>query len=268
MIVALDQVTLTYGTGATAFTALRGITLGVAAGEMTLLLGPSGSGKTTLLQVMGCLLRPTSGTMQLRVPGVELAAGADQEALAGEPKEVSGSVRSEPRHGDQESLARIRLACHGFVFQHYNLFPTLRAWENVAIALDLKGRRAGMRERALALLARLGLAEKADAFPAQLSGGQKQRVAIARALAGEPKIILADEPTAALDGRTGTGVAAVLQELAHESDAAVVVVSHDPRMLPYADRVLTLEDGVLTGDRRVTDAERARAGELAHHSPP
>jgi putative ABC transport system ATP-binding protein len=124
-----------------------------------------------------------------------------------------------------------------------------------------------MRERALALLERLGLAEKADAFPAQLSGGQKQRVAIARALAGEPKVILADEPTAALDGRTGTGVAAVLHELAHEADAAVVVVSHDPRMLPYADRVLTLEDGVLTGDRRVTAAERARAAESGHHSP-
>ncbi|HET7843497.1 MAG TPA: ABC transporter ATP-binding protein [Xanthomonadales bacterium] len=245
MIVSLADVTLTYGTGATAFTALRGITLDVAAGEMTLLLGPSGSGKTTVLQVMGCLLKPTTGQMQLRVPGVELPADADQEALA-----------------------RVRLACHGFVFQHYNLFPTLRAWENVAIALDLKGRRAAMRERALALLTRLGLAEKAESYPAQLSGGQKQRVAIARALAGEPKVILADEPTAALDGRTGTGVAAVLHALAHEADAAVVVVSHDPRMLPYADRVLTLEDGALTGDRRVTAAERARARETGHHSAP
>ena len=245
MIVSLNDVTLTYGTGATAFTALRGVTLGVAAGEMTLLLGPSGSGKTTLLQVMGCLLKPTTGDVELRVAGV-----------------------GPPRGANQEALARIRLATHGFVFQHYNLFPTLRAWENVAIALDLKGRRAGMRERAHALLERLGLREKADAFPAQLSGGQKQRVAIARALAGEPKVILADEPTAALDGRTGTGVAAVLHELAHESDVAVVVVSHDPRMLPYADRVLTLEDGLLTGDRRVTAAERARAAELGHHAPP
>jgi putative ABC transport system ATP-binding protein len=251
-IVSLADVTLTYGTGATAFTALRGVTLDVAAGEMTLLLGPSGSGKTTLLQVMGCLLKPTTGTMRLA-----LSDSGDSEF------EISGH-----RQVDQESLARVRLARHGFVFQHYNLFPTLRAWENVAIALDLKGRRAGMRERALALLERLGLAEKADAFPAQLSGGQKQRVAIARALAGEPKVILADEPTAALDGRTGTGVAAVLHELAHEADAAVVVVSHDPRMLPYADRVLTLEDGVLTGDRRVTAAERARAAESGHHSPP
>ncbi len=222
-IVVLDRVTLTYGSGATAFTALRGISLAIAPREMTLLLGPSGSGKTTLLQVMGCLLRATTG--EARFDGTSLAGRS------------------------LEALTQLRLRHFGFVFQHYNLFPTLRAWENVAIALDLKGYpRDELRPRAAALLARLGLVERTEAFPSEMSGGQKQRVAIARAIAGAPDVILADEPTAALDGRTGTGVAKVLQQLAHTDGCAVVVVSHDPRMLPFADRVVTLEDGVVTGD--------------------
>lgn len=223
-VLALRGVDLTYGEGATAFTALRGITLEVRAGEFTLLLGPSGSGKTSLLQVMGCLLRASAG--EVRLFG-ELLSGLDAEALT----------------------AR-RLRHFGFVFQHYNLFPTLRAWENVAIALDLKRVPASrLRGESVALLSRLGMADRIDHWPAQLSGGQKQRVAIARAIAGAPEVILADEPTAALDGRTGVGVAAALRELALERRCAVVVVSHDPRMLPYADRVLTLEDGAITDDR-------------------
>jgi putative ABC transport system ATP-binding protein len=243
-VVALSDVTLTYGTGATAFTALRGISLDVRPSEMTLLLGPSGSGKTTLLQVMGCLLRATTGNVRLF-----------GESLAGR---------------DLDALTALRLRHFGFVFQHYNLFPTLRAWENVAIALDLKGApRASFRATALALLDRFGLGERADSYPAQLSGGQKQRVAIARAIAGSPAVILADEPTAALDGKTGTGVAAVLHDLAHEYRCAVVVVSHDPRMLPFADRVITLEDGLITGDRRTTATERARPPTSLpeHHAP-
>jgi putative ABC transport system ATP-binding protein len=223
-LIQLEQVTLTYGSGATAFTALRGIDLNVDAGQMTLLLGPSGSGKTTLLQVMGCLLRATSG--ETRLFGRSLGAHS------------------------LEQLTALRLRHFGFVFQHYNLFPTLRAWENIAIALDLKGQPpSGFRAQALTLLQRLGMADRADSFPAQLSGGQKQRVAIARAIAGQPEIVLADEPTAALDGKTGVGVAAVLRDLAHEFGCAVVVVSHDPRMLPFADRVVTLDDGLITGDR-------------------
>jgi putative ABC transport system ATP-binding protein len=224
-ILQLDNVTLTYGSGATAFQALRGITLAIAPGEMTLLMGPSGSGKTSLLQVMGCLLRAGSGAVHL----------------------FGRSV------GDLgvQALASLRLNHFGFVFQHYNLFPTLRAWENVAIALDLKGvPRARQREAAFVLLERLGLAGLDQRFPAELSGGQKQRVAIARALAGGPEIVLADEPTAALDGKTGQGVAAALHELAHRHGCAVVVVSHDPRMLPFGDRILSLEDGVLSDDRR------------------
>jgi putative ABC transport system ATP-binding protein len=222
--VRLRDVTLTYGQGATAFTALRGITLDVRAGEMTLLLGPSGSGKTTLLQVMGCLLRASSGEVELF--GQSLATR------------------------DLDALTALRLRHFGFVFQHYNLFPTLRAWENVAVTLDLKRfPRERFRAEALDLLERLGLGDRAEAYPAQLSGGQKQRVAIARAIAGRPQVVLADEPTAALDGKTGVGVAAVLRDLARDYGCAVVVVSHDPRMLPFADRVVTLEDGVITGDR-------------------
>jgi putative ABC transport system ATP-binding protein len=223
-LLSLRQVELTYGSGATAFTALRDIELDVRAGEFTLMLGPSGSGKTSLLQVMGCLLRPTTGEVRLF-----------DHPLAGL---------------DAEALTARRLRHFGFVFQHYNLFPTLRAWENVAIALDLRGEApSGFRAAACALLEQLGLGDRTDHYPAHLSGGQKQRVAIARAIAGAPEVILADEPTAALDGRTGVGVAAVLQSLSRERGCAVVVVSHDPRMLPYADRVLTLEDGRLTDDR-------------------
>lgn len=225
-VLTLADVGVTYGRGATAFAALQGINLDIASGEMTLLLGPSGSGKTSLLQVMGCLLRASHGSVQLF--GQTLARDIAAEAMAA-----------------------LRLAHIGFVFQHYNLFPTLKAWENVAVALDIKQLpRAQQREQAMALLARLGLADRAGHYPSELSGGQKQRVAIARALAGAPRILLADEPTAALDGKTGQGVAAALHELAHREGVAVVVVSHDPRVEPYGDRVLHLEDGRLVDDSR------------------
>ena len=227
-VISLDEVGVTYGRGATALAALQGVSLAIQPGEMTLLLGPSGSGKTSLLQVMGCLLRPSRGRVQLF--GETLAPDLGVEALAA-----------------------LRLAHIGFVFQHYNLFPTLKAWENVAIALDLKALpRAEQRGQSLQLLERLGLADRAEHYPAELSGGQKQRVAIARALAGGPRILLADEPTAALDGKTGQGVAAALHELAHGAGVAVVVVSHDPRVEPFGDRVLHLEDGRLVDDRRPT----------------
>lgn len=233
----LERVSLTYGAGPTAFTALRGVDLAIDSGRMALLLGPSGSGKTTLLQVMGCLLRASGGRVRV--------LGADVGGLS------------------LDAMTALRLGHFGFVFQHYNLFPSLKAWENVAIAMDLKGAApAGFRQAACALLARLGLDDRLDAYPAQLSGGQKQRVAIARAIAGKPAVILADEPTAALDGKTGQGVAAVLRDLAHELGTAVVVVSHDPRMLPFADRVLTLEDGIITADRPACAV--AAAGDLMH----
>jgi putative ABC transport system ATP-binding protein len=225
-VLQLSDVGVTYGRGATAFTALQDISLAIEPGEMTLLLGPSGSGKTSLLQVMGCLLRPSRGRVR----------------LFGEPLAADLGV---------EAMAALRLAHIGFVFQHYNLFPTLKAWENVAIALDIKALpRATQRGHAMRLLDRLGLADRAEHHPSELSGGQKQRVAIARALAGGPRILLADEPTAALDGKTGQGVAAALHALAHDEGVAVVVVSHDPRVEPFGDRVLHLEDGRLVDDRR------------------
>ncbi|HEX7112754.1 MAG TPA: ABC transporter ATP-binding protein, partial [Mizugakiibacter sp.] len=177
-VLTLEDVRVTYGEGAAAVHALNGISLDVHRGEVTMLMGPSGSGKTTLLQVMGCLLRPSAGRVQLF-----------GESLEGTSLAV---------------LTELRRRHVGFVFQHYNLFPTLKAWENVAIALDLRGEaRETLRPRALALLERLGLADRAEHYPAELSGGQKQRVAIARALAGQPVLLLADEPTAALDGATG-----------------------------------------------------------------
>jgi putative ABC transport system ATP-binding protein len=224
-LISMRDIAVTYGKGSAAVPALKNVSLDIHAREMTLLLGPSGSGKTSLLQVMGCLLTPTSGTLHL--------------------------FDAEVKNETPESLAQRRLQNFGFIFQHYNLFPTLRAWENVAIALDLKGIPAEEFEsRARALMERLGIGDRANAFPAELSGGQKQRVAIARALAGKPQILLADEPTAALDSKTGKTVAGLLHDLAHEENCAIVVVTHDPRMLPFGDRVVTLEDGLLTSDHR------------------
>lgn len=223
MSLRLSDVALTYGRGAAAVQALRGIDVEFRAGELSLLLGPSGSGKTSLLQVAGCLLHPTQG--RVSVLGREI-----------------GDL-------EQESLAAIRRRHIGFIFQHYHLFPALRAWENVGVALHMKGLRGlAIREAALRLLHRVGLGDRATHLPSELSGGQKQRVAVARALAGDPEILLADEPTAALDGQTGHGVAELLRELAMQG-RTVVVVTHDPRMLDVGHRILTLEDGRITGDR-------------------
>ena len=234
--VAVRDVTKTYAQGEAAMRALDGVALDVHRGELVLLMGPSGSGKTTLLSIMGCILRPTSGSV--RVLGREVAALPERD------------------------LPRVRLDHIGFVFQGFNLFPTLTAQANVALALDLKGvaRREAMR-RAGALLEQVGLGARLDAYPADLSGGQKQRVAIARAIAGEPSIVLADEPTAALDTHSGHTVMALLRSLAHERDRSVVIVSHDNRMLGYADRIVHLEDGRIAegagGEAR--DLERTHA---------
>src|SRR6516162_1795990 len=194
-----------YEEGVNGTLALRGIDLDVHAGELLLLMGPSGSGKTTLLSLMGCILTATSGSV--RVAG----------------KEVVGLP--------EKQLPPIRLEHIGFVFQGFNLFPTLTAGENVELMLDLKRVPAAKaKKRAQQLLEQVGLRNKSAAFPADLSGGQKQRVAIARALAGDPKIILADEPTAALDSQTGRKVMEIMRRLAHERGRAVVVVTHDSRV--------------------------------------
>jgi putative ABC transport system ATP-binding protein len=207
-----------YREGETELRALQDVDLEVRAGELTLLMGPSGSGKTTLLSILGCILRASEG--RLEVLG---------ENVSGLP---------------ERDLPRIRREGIGFVFQGFNLFPTLTAAENVALALDLRGIRAGAaKKRGGELLAEVGLAHKAGSFPADLSGGQKQRVAIARALAGDPPILLADEPTAALDSTSGRTVIELLQRLARVHGRAVVMVTHDPRVLSFGDRIIHLEDG-------------------------
>ncbi len=229
-----------YGKGETATHALKGVDLDVNAGEVLLLMGPSGSGKTTLLSIMGCILAPTAGSVRI---------GADGEEIVGLP---------------EKELPRVRLKHFGFVFQGFNLFPALTAGENVEVALDLKGIRGrDASRRARAALESVGLSEKSKAHPADLSGGQKQRVAIARALVGDPEIILADEPTAALDSASGQLVMGMLTTLAREENRAVVIVTHDDRVFKYADRIVHIEDG------RIHE-EESEAGEdnIDHHNRP
>jgi putative ABC transport system ATP-binding protein len=218
--IAVRQLTKKYDEGSAGTFALRGIDLDAYAGEVLMLVGPSGSGKTTLLSIMGCILTATSGSVRL--------AGTEVVGLS------------------EKRLPPLRLAHVGFVFQGFNLFPTLTAGENVELMLDLKGIAAtNARKRSHELMEQVGLGQKYDSFPADLSGGQKQRVAIARALAGEPQIILADEPTAALDSHTGRTVMEMMSDLAHRRGRAVVIVTHDSRVLEFADRIVRIEDGVI-----------------------
>ena len=220
--IAVRQLTKKYEEGVAGTLALRGVDLDVHAGELLLLMGPSGSGKTTLLSIMGCILTATSGSVRI--------AGREVVGLS------------------EKQLPALRLEHIGFVFQGFNLFPTLTAGENVELMLDLKGTStARAKKRAQELLEQVGLAEKYDAFPADLSGGQKQRVAIARALAGDPGIILADEPTAALDSHTGRNVMQMMSELAHKRGRAVVIVTHDSRVVSFGDRIVRIEDGAIAG---------------------
>ena len=227
-----------YREGATELRALSDVDLDIYARQLTLLMGPSGSGKTTLLSIFGCILRATEGRLEL--------LGEDVTALP------------------EKELPRIRRNAIGFVFQGFNLFPTLTAAENVALAMDVRGVRGDRaRRRAEELLREVGLQDRMHAFPADLSGGQKQRVAIARALAGDPPILLADEPTAALDSTSGRAVIELLQRLARHHGRAVVMVTHDPRVLSHGDRILHLEDGRLAREQAAP-----RPPALAQHFPP
>ena len=237
--IAVRELIKKYDEGTSGTLALRGVDLDVYPGELLMLMGPSGSGKTTLLSVMGCILTATSGSVRI--------AGREVVGLS------------------EKQLPALRLEHIGFVFQGFNLFPTLTAGENVELMLDLKGASSAKAKlRARELLEQVGLGEKYGSFPADLSGGQKQRVAIARSLAGDPGIILADEPTAALDSHTGRTVMEMIAELAHKRGRAVVIVTHDSRVVTYADRIVRIEDGAIAGN---PEAETVSAGLLVQCLP-
>ncbi len=208
------------------FRVLKGIDWEIPYGNIQLLMGPSGSGKTTLLSILAGLLTPNAGKVY----------------ILGE--EITKMSRSK--------LAHFRLQQIGFIFQDFNLFPALTAAENVELVLNVKGIRGqAAKARAHELLEQVGLGDNANQKPHDLSGGQKQRVAIARALAGYPKLIMADEPTASLDARSGHAVMALLRQLAKEEGCTVLIVTHDPRIRDVADRVAYLEDGVLNQEGKL-----------------
>ena len=215
-------VTKVYGHGQTEVIALNDVTLRVARGEVVALLGPSGAGKSTLLTAMALINPPTSGQI---VIGGELV-------MDGEDAKI-----------DLRTFRRKHL---GFVFQKANLIPFLTALENVQVALEINDTPASIaRQRAMYLLDHLGIGDRADNLPDALSGGQQQRVAVARALANDPSLILADEPTAALDSHRGRQVMELFAQVAHESNAGVIVVTHDVRALDVFDRIVEMEDGRL-----------------------
>jgi putative ABC transport system ATP-binding protein len=224
MIEATDIVKV-LGEGAGRVNALRGINLSLRGGELTLLMGPSGSGKTTLLSVLGCMMSPTGGTVEIR---------------------GRSTTRLSP-----EALAKLRRKNVGFVFQSYHLFPTLTAAENLRLALDVCGQRfRRARIKVEEALATVGLAHKANAFPRELSGGEQQRVAVARAIVAGPSVVLADEPTAALDSENGHAVMTVLAEIARDPARAMFIVTHDPRIIPFASRILRIEDGRIVSEQQ------------------
>ncbi|HET6742626.1 MAG TPA: ABC transporter ATP-binding protein [Kribbella sp.] len=231
MILDLRNLTRTHGQGDQAVHALRGVDLSVDAGELVAVMGPSGSGKSTLLTCAGGLDRPTSGEV--------LVDGNDLTTLS--PNAVA-------------ALRRRRI---GYVFQDFNLIPALTAAENVSLPLELDGTRTrSARKYAIAALQEVGIEELADRFPDDMSGGQRQRVAIARAIVGERRLLLADEPTGALDSDTGEAVLRLLRDRCDQHGIGGVLVTHDARHAAWADRVVYLRDGVLVGQTTpLTDAD-------------
>jgi len=223
-LVSLRKISKHFGEGETRVDALRNVSLDVEPGQVVALLGPSGSGKTTLLNIIGCILEPSKGRM----------------CLEGEKVYDDGWLKSD--------LRRLRLDKIGFIFQFHNLLPFLDATDNIAIVLELAG--LGAKEangRAIELLDYLEVGNRKAALPAKLSGGEAQRVAIARALANRPRIILADEPTAALDSARAAIVMDLLRKLAAEQDAAIIAVTHDEKIFDRFDRIYELRDGRLDG---------------------
>ena len=222
LLLTLRGLSKSFGEGAAKVDALSDVDLDVYSGEIVGLLGPSGSGKSTLLNLIGCILEPTSGTISL------------------EGQEIWNGVW---KHDD---LRRLRLEKIGFIFQFHNLLPFLNAWENIALIRTLLGDSGNLaKERAFELLDYLKLSRRSAAMPSQLSGGEAQRVAIARALANDARIILADEPTAALDSERAIAVIQLLRSAAQMRNAAVLVVTHDEKILGHLDRRVHLRDGRL-----------------------
>ena len=216
-VIALDAVTKTYASGSLEVHALRGISLDIEEGEFVAVIGPSGSGKSTLMHILGCLDTPTVGTFHL--------AGEDVASL------------------DEDRLAEVRNRHIGFVFQQFNLLAYLTAWRNVELPLVYTGiDRHERKERALAALAQVGLADRADHRPGELSGGQQQRVAIARALVTEPALILADEPTGNLDSSSTADVLDLFTDL-HRSGRTIVLITHEADVAARAGRTIVLHDG-------------------------
>jgi putative ABC transport system ATP-binding protein len=230
-VIELERVTKVYRTGAIAVAALRGIDLTIEAGEYVAIVGPSGSGKSTLMHILGCLDTPTTGTFRL--------AGENVHGMS------------------EEALAEVRNRRIGFVFQQFNLLPSMSAWQNVELPLIYAGvHRPERKERAMAALARVGLAQRVQHRPGELSGGQQQRVAVARALVTEPDLILADEPTGNLDSKSAADVMRLMGEL-HDAGRTLVLITHDVEVASAADRVVGIRDGLLTdNDERYLESVR------------
>ena len=221
VVLSATDVTKSFTEGRQEIPVLHGISLSIERGEVVALEGPSGSGKTTLLSILGCILTPTTGTVI-----------------------VDGQRVDEMRNAE---LALVRKRSIGFVFQQYNLFPALTARENVEYALNIKGTSgAAARRAAIAALNTVGLSDRLDFLPRDLSGGQKQRVAIARAVASQPPILLADEPTANLDSHVGIEILELFRGTAKQSGQALVIVTHDPNVRRFADRIVRIRDGRLS----------------------
>ncbi len=226
-----------YGSGDTAVTALSGVSLQVEPGEFVAIMGPSGCGKSTLLHLLGGLDRPTSGAVMI-----------DGHNLSDLP---------------DNKLTEIRRRRIGFIFQFFNLIPVLNAVENTALPITLDGVRPGeAKARAAEWLRKIGLGDRLDHRPDQLSGGQQQRVAVARALVADPALILADEPTGNLDTHASEEIATLLRQVANDWGRAVVIVTHDPRIAAYADRIIFLKDGAVV-DQTVLEPRGSQNGQNA-----
>ena len=233
MILKAENLCKTYKEGSVIVDVIKNVSISIERGETVVIMGPSGSGKTTLLSMMGCILKPTSGRLVIN--------------------DIDVTELSEDR------LPYIRNNFIGFVFQTFNLFPSLTVLENVEIALNLKKiKRKKAREKAAFLLEKVGLKDRLNFLPRDLSGGQKQRVSIARAIAGEPPLILADEPTGNLDSKSGHEAVTVLRELSKDNKSAVVIVTHNIRISDVADRILYLEDGEIIRLGGSAEADRSK----------